>query len=42
MIKIKKVPTEFEIKIFKEQYPVMDKDWKKIKAFVFNKYKNTT
>nr|CAI5861729.1 unnamed protein product [Callosobruchus analis] len=35
----KKPPTESEIKIFKERYHIMDnKDWKKIKAFVFNQY----
>lgn len=40
-IKIKKPPTEKEIEDFREQYNIMEnKDWKKIKAFVYNEYTN--
>lgn len=39
----KKPPTQYQINIFKEKYPVMiNKDWKKIKAFIFNKYQGKT
>lgn len=38
-IRIKKPPTETEIEIFRKDYPIMEnKDWKKIKVFVFNIY----
>lgn len=37
---MKKPPTEFEIKILMETRPFMDnKDWLKIKAFIYNQYK---
>lgn len=35
-----KALTQTEIKEFRAIYPIMEnKDWKKIKAFVFNEYK---
>lgn len=38
-----KPPTEAEIEDFKRKFSCMDnKDWKKIKAFVFNEYSRTT
>lgn len=38
-IRKKKAPTETDIETFKEEFPCMDnKDWKKIKAFIFNEY----
>lgn len=43
MIKNKKPPTESQVALFKEHNPIMDnKDWKKIKAFIFNKYQEKT
>lgn len=39
MIKNKKPLTESQVAIFKEKNSVMDnKNWKKIKAFICNKY----
>lgn len=38
--KMKKLPTESEIMVFKKKYDLMDnKDWKKIKAFIYNENK---
>nr|XP_015840318.1 PREDICTED: uncharacterized protein LOC103312425 isoform X4 [Tribolium castaneum] len=38
-IQIRKPPTESEIEEFRKKYPIMEnKDWKKIKVFVYNEY----